>query len=204
MEKLTIYPTSINRSAIARAAEVLAAGGIIIYPTDTVYAMGCDSLNNKAIERLCAIKGINPAKQHLSIVCADISQAAEYARIDNRAFSVLKKCLPGPYTFILPVSPKLPKAFKGRHTVGVRVPDNDTTRALARELGKPVLSASLTADDDSQWDFTDPEALMIACDGKADIIIDGGEGGTQLSTVADLTDSSAPETIREGKGEPCW
>lgn len=204
MQKITIYPTSIDRRAIAHAAEVLDDGGIIIYPTDTVYAMGCDSLSNKAIERLCAIKGINPAKQHLSVVCADISQAAEYARIDNRAFSVLKSCLPGPYTFILPVSPKLPKAFKGRRTVGIRVPDNDIARALAAELGRPVLSASLTPDPDDKWQFTDPDALMLACEGKADLIIDGGEGDTQLSTIADLTDSSSPETIRHGKGEPCW
>lgn len=203
MQKITIYPTSIDTAAIARAAETLDSGGIIIYPTDTVYAIGCDSLNNKAIEHLCAIKGINPAKQHLSVVCADISQAAEYARIDNRAFSILKECLPGPYTFILPVSPKLPKAFKGRRTVGIRVPDNDITRALARELGRPVLSASLTADTD-EWDFTDPEALMIAYHGRADLMIDGGESDTRLSTVVDLTDSSSPEIIREGKGEPCW
>lgn len=201
MEKLTIYPTSIDRRAIERAAKVLDDGGIIIYPTDTVYAIGCDSLNNKAIERLCAIKGINPAKQHLSVVCTDISQAAEYARIDNRAFAMIKSCLPGPYTFILPVSPKLPKAFKGRHTVGIRVPDNDITRALTRELGRPVLSASMTPGADDSWDYTDPDALMIACADKADLIIDGGEGGTELSTVADLTDSSAPEIIRQGKGE---
>lgn len=203
MQKITIYPTSIDTAAIARAAETLDAGGIIIYPTDTVYAIGCDSLSNKAIEHLCAIKGINPAKQQLSVVCADISQAAEYARIDNRAFSILKDCLPGPYTFILPVSPKLPKAFKGRRTVGIRVPDYNITRALARELGRPVLSASLTTDID-EWDLTDPEALMIAYHGKADLIIDGGESDTRLSTVVDLTDSSSPEIIREGKGEPCW
>lgn len=203
MQKITIYPTSIDTAAIARAAETLDSGGIIIYPTDTVYAIGCDSLNNKAIEHLCAIKGINPAKQQLSVVCADISQAAEYARIDNRAFSILKECLPGPYTFILPVSPRLPKAFKGRRTVGIRVPDNNITRALARELGRPVLSASLTADTD-EWDFTDPEALMIAYNGRADLIIDGGESDTHLSTVVDLTDSSSPEITREGKGEPCW
>lgn len=204
MQKITIYPTSIDSGAIATAAETLRSGGIVIYPTDTVYAIGCDSLNNKAIEHLCAIKGINPAKQQLSVVCADISQAAEYARIDNRAFSIIKACLPGPYTFVLPVSPKLPKAFKGRRTVGIRVPDNEITRALARELGRPVLSASLAAKDDEEWDFTDPEALMIAHRGKADLIIDGGESGTHLSTVVDLTDSSSPEIIREGKGEPCW
>lgn len=204
MQRITIYPTSIDTGAIAKAAETLDSGGIIIYPTDTVYAIGCDSLNNKAIEHLCAIKGINPARQQLSIVCADISQAAEYARIDNRAFSILRSCLPGPYTFILPVSPKLPKAFKGRRTVGIRVPDNNITRALARELGRPVLSASLSAGADDEWDFTDPEALMVAYLGKADLIIDGGESDTHLSTVVDLTDSASPEIIREGKGEPCW
>lgn len=198
MTYLTIYPTSIDEKAIAQAVETLRDGGIVIYPTDTVYALGCDALNNRAIERLCAYKGINPAKQHLSVVCSDISQAAEYARIDNKAFPLLKRNLPGPYTFILPASPKLPKVFKGRRTVGIRVPDNAIARQLAEALGNPILSASVKTDPDRQEEATNPESLEMTHQQIADLIIDGGEGGTRLSAVVDLTDSSDPQIIREG------
>lgn len=198
MTYLTIYPTSIDEKAIAQAVETLRDGGIVIYPTDTVYALGCDALNNRAIERLCAYKGINPAKQHLSVVCSDISQAAEYARIDNKAFPLLKRNLPGPYTFILPASPKLPKVFKGRRTVGIRVPDNAIARQLAEALGNPILSASVKIDPDRQEEATNPESLEMTHQQIADLIIDGGEGGTRLSAVVDLTDSSDPQIIREG------
>lgn len=198
MTHLTIYPTSIDEKAIARAVETLRDGGIVIYPTDTVYALGCDALNNRAIERLCAFKGINPAKQHLSVVCSDISQASEYARIDNKAFQTLKRNLPGPYTFILPASTKLPKAFKGRRTVGIRVPDNTISRRLAEALDRPLLSASVKIDPDRPEEATNPESLQMNYGQIADLIVDGGEGGTRLSAVVDLTDSSNPEIIREG------
>lgn len=198
MTYLTIYPTSIDEKAIAQAVETLRDGGIVIYPTDTVYALGCDALNNRAIERLCAFKGINPAKQHLSVVCSDISQASEYARIDNKAFSLLKRNLPGPYTFILPSSPKLPKVFKGRRTVGIRVPDNAIARRLAEALGGPLLSASVKIDPDRPEEASNPESLEMNYANIADLIIDGGEGSTSLSAVVDCTDSSNPEIIREG------
>ena len=198
MNYLTIYPTSIDEKAIAQAVETLRDGGIVIYPTDTVYALGCDALNNRAIERLCAYKGINPARQHLSVVCSDISQAAEYARIDNKAFPLLKRNLPGPYTFILPASTKLPKVFKGRRTVGIRVPDNAIARLLAEALGNPILSASVKIDSSRPEEATNPESLEMNHQQIADLIIDGGEGGTHLSAVVDITDSSAPEIIREG------
>lgn len=198
MTYLTIYPTSIDEKAIAQAVETLRDGGIVIYPTDTVYALGCDALNNRAIEHLCEFKGINPAKQHLSVVCSDISQASEYARIDNKAFSLLKRNLPGPYTFILPASPKLPKVFKGRRTVGIRVPDNAIARRLAEALGNPILSASVKIDDNSPEEATNPESLEMNYANVADLIIDGGEGATRLSAVIDCTDSSDPVIIREG------
>lgn len=201
MEYLTIYPSSIDERAIARAADALAEGQIIIYPTDTLYALACDALSNRAIERLCAIKGINPDKQLLSIVCADISQASEYARIDNNAFSTLKGHLPGPFTFILPASTRLPKVFKGRKTVGIRVPDNDIALALARALGHPILSASVEVDPDNPEEAANPDSLEMNYDGQASLIIDGGEGGTQPSTIIDLTDSSDPQIIRQGKGD---
>ena len=200
MQYLTIYPSSIDERSISKAVKALRDGAIIIYPTDTVYALGCDALNNRAIERLCAYKGINPEKQHLSVVCSDISQAAEYARIDNHAFAMLKRNLPGPFTFILPASTKLPKAFKGRRTVGIRVPDCDITRQLAQALGNPILSASVKIDSEHPEEATLPESIEMNHENIADLIIDGGEGGLQLSTVVDCTDSSSPEIVRKGKG----
>lgn len=185
MEILKIYADSVNERHIERAAEVLRSGGVIVYPTDTLYALGCDALNNKAIERLCAYKGINPQKQHLSVVCADISQASEYARIGNGDFRLMKNCLPGPFTFILPAATTLPKVFKGRKCVGVRVPDNDVARALARTLGHPLLSTSVAVDDE-RYDAAEPESLAWYFAGIADLTVDGGEGGTEPSTVVDL------------------
>lgn len=201
MEYLTVYPSSIDPRAIDRAVEVLRDGGVIIYPTDTLYAFGCDALNNRAIERICSIKGINPAKQLLSVVCADISQAADYAKIDNHAFAELKRCLPGPFTFILPASAKLPKVFKGRRTVGIRVPDNEIARTLARELGNPILSASVKVDPDMPEEAANPESIEMNNESNAQLIIDGGTGGTTPSTVVDCLDSSNPEIIRQGKGD---
>lgn len=201
MQYLTIYPTSIDSRSIDKAVKALRDGAIIIYPTDTVYAIGCDALNNRAIERLCAYKGINPAKQNLSVICSDISQAAEYAKIDNNAFALLKRNLPGPFTFILPASTKLPKVFKGRRTVGIRVPDCEITRKLAEALGNPILSATVKIDPDRPEEATNPESLEMNHDTIADLIIDGGEGGLQLSTIVDCTDSSAPEIVRQGKGK---
>ncbi len=201
MEKLTIYPTSIDSRAIERAARVLDDGGLIIYPTDTVYAIGCDSLNNKAIERLCALKGINPAKQHLSVVCSDISQAAEYARIDNNAFKILKEYLPGPFTFILPTSPALPKIFKGRKEVGVRIPDNNIAREIARRLASPLLTTSVEIPGNETADPRFAESIAAHYEDVAEIVIDGGEGAGAPSTVVDITDSSSPEIVRQGLGE---
>lgn len=201
MQYLTIYPTSIDSRSIDKAVKALRDGAIIIYPTDTVYAIGCDALNNRAIERLCAYKGINPAKQNLSVICSDISQAAEYAKIDNNAFALLKRNLPGPFTFILPASTKLPKVFKGRRTVGIRVPDCEITRKLAEALGNPILSATVKIDPDRPEEATNPESLEMNHNTIADLIIDGGEGGLQLSTIVDCTDSTAPEIVRQGKGK---
>jgi len=197
MKSVKIYSSSINERFVDQAVETLVDGKVIVYPTDTVYALGCDSLSNRAIERLCAVKGVDSARPLLSIVCADISQASEYARIDNRAFRILKSVLPGPVTFVLPVSPRLPKVLKGRKTVGVRVPDNPIACALARALGRPILSASVDIADVDE--LASPEAVRLHYAHCADLMVDGGEGGTELSTVVDLTDSSAPEVIRQGK-----
>lgn len=206
MKILTIYPGSVNDRHIAEAVGVLRDGGIIIYPTDTLYAFGCDALNNRAIERLCHLKGLNPAKNLLSVVCSDISQAAEYARIDNHAFRILKQYLPGPFTFILPSSTTLPKVFKGRKSVGIRVPDNEIALALARELGNPLMTSSIPLDDFADTGYVeavDPRsvALKYENEGEIELAINGGEGSTEPSTVVDILDSTSPEIIRPGLGE---
>ena len=201
MKILKLYSDNPNQNYIDEAVEALRAGEIVIYPTDTLYALGCDALNNRAIERLCRIKGINPDKNLLSVVCDELSQVAEYARVDNRAFRLLKEYLPGPFTFVLPASTTLPKVFKGRKTVGVRIPDNNSARTLARTLGHPVLSSSVELED--EYETPDGEALGLRYEGQPEvsIILDGGEGGFTPSTVVDCTDSSAPEIIRQGAGK---
>ena len=201
MKILKLYSDNPNQNYIDEAVEALRAGEIVIYPTDTLYALGCDALNNRAIERLCRIKGINPDKNLLSVVCDELSQVAEYARVDNRAFRLLKEYLPGPFTFVLPASTTLPKVFKGRKTVGVRIPDNNIARALARALGHPVLSSSVELED--EYETPDGEALGLRYEGQPEvsIILDGGEGGFTPSTVVDCTDSTAPEIIRQGAGK---
>ena len=202
MKILTIYPNSVNQRHIDDAVEALRRGEIIVYPTDTFYALGANALNNRAVERLCRLKGINPDKNLLSVVCSGLSQAAEYARIDNRAFRLMKENLPGAFTFILPASSSLPKVFKSRKTVGVRVPDNAIARALAESLGNPVMSASvpLGDSDDALAEASDPRALGLRYSGTPEVtlVIDGGDGGTEGSTIIDCLDSSAPEIIRQG------
>lgn len=200
MKILKLYPDNPNQNHIDEAVEALRRGEIVIYPTDTLYALGCDALNNRAIERICRLKGLNPEKNLLSIVCSDLSQVAEYARVDNRAFRMLKEYLPGPFTFVLPASTTLPKAFKGRKSVGVRIPDNNIARALAEGLGHPVLTSSVELED--EYETPDGEALGLRYEGQADIsvILDGGESGFTPSTVVDCTDSTSPEIIRQGAG----
>lgn len=184
---------------IATAVEVLRRGAVIIYPTDTLYAFGCDALNARAVEALCRIKGINPEKNTLSIVCCDISQASEYARIDNRAFRILKDSLPGPYTYILPAATSLPKPFRGRRCVGVRVPDCNISRELARELGNPLMTSSVLPPAEDPELVADASALALAYGHVRgiELTLDGGEGSLRPSTVIDLVDSSAPVVVRE-------
>lgn len=198
MEILNIYPGSVNDRYIARAAQVLRDGGVICYPTDTVYALGCDALNQRAIEKICRIKGLNPDKNMLSIVCSGLSQASEYVRIDNAAYRIVKDYLPGPFTFVLPASTRLPKVFKGRKTVGLRIPDNEIATALAAELGNPILTASVDVYD--EWDITNAESIAMCYESELSLVIDGGDGGLRPSTVVDLTDVDNPVVIREGKG----
>lgn len=196
MRTLKMYPTSINARFIEELVEALRDGGVIVIPTDTRYALACDALSNRAIERICKLKGIDPKKHPLSIVCADMSQASEYAMIDNRAFKILRETLPGPYTYILPTTPRLPKAFKGRREVGVRVPDNEIARELARELGNPLMTSTVSwpgADDD---DTLMPAAIADALEREVDYVVDAGDSTASLTSIIDLTDSTSPVTIR--------
>lgn len=202
MQTLRIYPSSVNDRFIERAADILRRGGVMIFPTDTLYAIGCSALSTPAIDKVCRLKRLNPFKNTLSIICSDISQASEYARIDNKAFALLRAHTPGPYTFILPASQKLPKAFKGRHTVGVRIPDNPISRRLAEELGAPILTTSIPSEGLSDDEITHPAEITLRFESSgADLMIDGGQGSAIPSTVVDITDSSSPEVIRQGAGD---
>ena len=201
MRFLKMYPTSINEKYVDTIVTALKDGSIIILPTDTLYAIACDALNNRAIERICKIKDLDPNRSTLSIVCSDISQASDYAKIDNKAFKVMKDNLPGPYTFILPASTSLPKVFKGRKTVGVRIPDNPIAEALAAALGNPLMTTSIDVDADAPFESVMPDSIAMRYGDCVDIIIDAGEGEIVPSTVVDITDSSRPEFLREGKGE---
>lgn len=201
MKVLRMYPSSINERYLDEICESLKEGDIIIYPTDTLYALGCDALSNSAIEKLCRLRGFNPQKQTLSIVCSDISMASEYARIDNEAFKIMKRNLPGGFTFILPASNQLPKVFKGRKEVGIRIPDNEIALSIVKSLGCPILTASLKVDEDVPEMGPHELAEIFAQD--VSILIDDGSEMMQStpSTIVDLTDSRQPEIIREGIGE---
>ncbi|WP_080905541.1 L-threonylcarbamoyladenylate synthase [Parabacteroides sp. Marseille-P3160] len=197
---LKIYPENPNQREVEKVLNILKDGGLIIYPTDTVYAMGCDALNVRAVEKICQMKGINPNKSNLSIICYDLSNLSEYAKVSNPAFKLMKKNLPGPFTFILPTSSELPKIYKNRKEVGIRVPDNNIIRELVRQLGNPILTTSIHDEDEIIEYTTDPELIHEKYENQVDMVIDGGYGGTEASTVIDCTASDF-EIIRQGKGE---
>ena len=196
MRILKMYPTSINRRYIDTLVESLRDGDVIVIPTDSRYALACDALNNRAVERICALKDIDPRKHPLSIVCADISQASEYARIDNVAFRIMRSTLPGPFTYILPVTPRLPKAFKGRREVGVRVPDNAIATAIASELGNPLMTSTVSWPGAEEDDLLLVDAIAAAMDDKVAYVVDAGESTSALTSVISLIDSSSPEQLR--------
>lgn len=196
-----IYPQNPNLKEIDKVVDVLRDGGLIIYPTDTVYAMGCDALNVRAVERICKIKGIDPQKENLSIVCFDLSNISEFTKVENNVFKLMKKNLPGPFTFILPGNSNLPKIFRNRKTVGIRVPDNNIAREIVNQLGRPLLTTSVHHDDEVLEYMTDPELLHERYESMVDIVIDGGYGGIVPSTVIDCSEES-PVIIRMGKYEP--
>ncbi len=194
-----LYNENPNPREIEQVASVLRDGGIVIYPTDTLYGIGCDALNVRAVERICELKGINPQKSNLSIICNDLSIISEYAKVDTPTFKLMKRNLPGPFTFILPTTSSLPKIYKNRKTVGIRVPDNNIIREIVVQLGNPVLSTSVKDENDEIEYTTDPELIHEKWGEIADVVIDGGVGGLDPSTVVDCT-SHDPEIIRQGKG----
>ena len=199
-EFIKLYEENPNSRQIEKIVEVLRKGGLVIYPTDTVYGLGCDITNTKALQRIARIKGVKLEKANWSFVCADLSNLSDFVRqIDSRTFKILKRALPGPYTFILPGNNNLPKDFKKKKTVGIRVPNNAIARALVSELGNPIVSTSIRDEDDILEYTTDPELIYEKWKNLVDVVIDGGYGGNVASTVVDLSDG-IPEIIREGKG----
>lgn len=196
-----IHPDNPQERNIKTVVDRLKNGGVIIYPTDTIYGLGCDIYNTQAIERICRIKNIDPKKAQFSFVCSDLSHISDYTRsIDTPIFRLLKAALPGPYTFILEASKQVPKMLKTKKdTVGIRVPDNKICQMLVKELGHPIMSVSLPMDDEIEY-YTDPELMEDKFGNVVDIVIDSGIGEIEPSTVIDCT-SGAPELIRDGAGE---
>jgi tRNA threonylcarbamoyl adenosine modification protein (Sua5/YciO/YrdC/YwlC family) len=199
-EFIKIYNKNPNPKEIAKVVKVLRDGGLVIYPTDTVYGLGCDITKSRALEKIARIKGIKLSKANWSFICEDLSNLSDYVKqIDTATFKILKRALPGPYTFILPGNNNLPKDFKKRNTVGIRVPDNSIAQALVTELGNPIVSTSIRDDDDVLEYTTDPELIFEKWQNLVDVVIDGGYGDNVASTVIDLS-VSPPEVVREGKG----
>ncbi|ADV51027.1 threonylcarbamoyl-AMP synthase [Cellulophaga sp. E16_2] len=199
-EFIKIYPENPNPKEIKKVINVLKKGGLIIYPTDTVYGLGCDITNTKALEKIARIKGIKLDKANWSFICADLSNLSDYVRqIDTPTFKILKRALPGPYTFILPGNNNLPKEFKKKKTVGIRVPDNSIAKAIVEALGNPIVSTSIRDEDEVLEYTTDPELIFEKWQNLVDIVIDGGYGDNKASTVIDLSEGE-PIVIREGKG----
>lgn len=199
---LKINPDNPEGRKIRQVADTLNEGGVIIYPTDTIYGLGCDIFNPKAVERICRLRGLKPEKAMLSFICTDISQVAEFAfQIDNEVFKSLKRNLPGPFTFVLKSNNQVPKLFKNRkRSIGVRIPDNNIAQAIIQELGRPILSLSLKSDDEILEYFTDPLDIYEDFKKLVDIVIDGGVGSNVPSTVVDCMGDEI-SIIRQGAGE---
>jgi len=199
-EFIKLYEENPSPDAISRVVEILQRGGLIIFPSDTVYALGCDITNNKALERVARLKGVKLDKANFSFVCEDLSNLSDYVKqISTPVFKVLRRSLPGPYTFILPGNSNLPKVFKKKKEVGIRIPDNEIILAIVRELGNPVISTSIYDEDEIIEYMTDPELIYEKWEKLVDVVIDGGYGGNIPSTVISLC-GDEPELIRKGKG----
>lgn len=200
-EFIKIYEDKPSEAAIKKVVEVLRNGGLVIYPTDTVYGIGCDITNSRALERLAKLKDIKLEKANFSFVCSSLSNLSDYVRqIDTSTFKILKRALPGPYTFILPGNNDLPKEFRKKKTVGIRVPDNNIVRQIVEVLGNPIVSSSIHDEDEVIEYSTDPELIFEKWQNKVDLVIDGGYGENVPSTIIDLT-GYEPVVVREGKGD---
>lgn len=195
-----LYAKNNDPAVIDSIVRILEDGGLLIYPTDTMYAIGCHALKERAVERICRLKGIDPRKNNLSIVCPDMSQVSEYAKMSNAVFKLMKSHLPGPFTFVLPTSNRLPKVFRNRKEVGIRIPDHPIVQELCRALDAPLLSTTLPLSADDETDYvTVPELIDEHFGRWVDLVIDGGEGGTIPSTVVDCT-TDEPVVVRQGAG----
>ena len=198
---IKLYNENPNEKEIAKIVEVLRNGGLIIYPTDTVYGLGCDITNTKALEKIARIKGVKLEKANFSFVCSDLKNLSDYVKqIESSTFKLLKHALPGAYTFIMQGNNNLPKDFKKKKTVGIRVPDNLIARTIVERLGNPIVSTSIYDEDDVIEYTTDPELIFEKWQNLVDIVIDGGYGDNTASTVIDLS-GDEPVVIREGKGD---
>ncbi len=195
-----IYDTNPNPVEIRRVAEVVRKGGIIIFPTDGVYAFGCDIFNGAGVEFISKLKNKDLRKSNLSFVCCEMSQISEYAKMDDVSFRLMKKNLPGPFTFILPGSSKLPKLFKNRKMVGIRMPNNSIALEIVRELGNPMMTSSIFTDEKTTEYITDPELIEEKYGYQVSLVVDGGFGNLEPSTIVDCTDDE-PEVVRKGAGE---
>jgi len=199
-EFIKIYEENPNPKEIAKVVKVLKAGGLIIYPTDTVYGLGCDINNVKALERVARIKNVKLEKSNFSFICEDLSNLSDYVKqIDTSTFKILKRALPGPYTFILPGAKSLPHPFKKKKTVGIRVPNNSIAIEIVKQLGNPIISTSIHDDDEVLEYITDPELIYEKWKDLVDLVIDAGYGDNHASTVVDLSETE-PIILREGKG----
>jgi tRNA threonylcarbamoyl adenosine modification protein (Sua5/YciO/YrdC/YwlC family) len=203
---IQLHPDNPEPRKLLQIVECLRDGGTIIYPTDTIYGLGCDIFQQKAIEQICRIKGVKPEKTNFSFICNDLSHITDFTLpLDNATYKLMKRTLPGPYTYILRANNNVPKLFKNnKKTVGIRIPNNIIVRTLVTELGNPILTTSLKAPDDDVLEYyTDPYEIHEEYERLVDIVIDGGFGGNIASTIVDCTDG-VPILLREGAGEIVW